>query len=88
MAEERDLTGPTGDAGSGEQTFSYDALDRLTGSAGLAAPDQTYAYDRDGNRVAKTIGTDSYLAAYDRTGALVSVPPGPGVRGSPAQRTR
>ena len=63
----------TGDAGSVTQTFTYDALNRLTGSTGLAAGTVAYTYDLDGNRVSRTIGPDTYTAVYDRTDELVSI---------------
>ena len=44
----------TGDAGSVTQTFTYDALNRLTGSTGLAAGTVAYTYDLDGNRLTRT----------------------------------
>jgi YD repeat-containing protein len=45
------LPGVSGDAGSGSQSFSYDELNRLTGSSGLASGLRGYTYDLDGNRV-------------------------------------
>ena len=63
----------TGDAGSVTQTFSYDALNRLTGSSGLAAGTVSYTYDLDGNRLTRSVGPDTYAAVYDRTDELVSI---------------
>ena len=53
LSEARTLTGPTGDAGSGTQSFAYDKQSRLTGSSGLSAS-TAYVYDNDGNRTSKT----------------------------------
>ena len=63
----------TGDAGSVTQTFTYDALNRLTGSSGLAAGTVAYSYDLDGNRLTRTIGADTYAAVFDRTDERVSI---------------
>jgi hypothetical protein len=41
---------------SNTQSFTYDGLNRLTASSGLAASvDASYAYDRDGNRTSLTV---------------------------------
>jgi YD repeat-containing protein len=73
VSEGRSLTGIAGEAGSGVQNFSYDPLNRLTGSTGLPSGARSYAYDRNGNRTAKTEGGLTFTATYDRTDALVSV---------------
>jgi RHS repeat-associated protein len=62
----------SGDAGSGTQSFGYDALDRVTGSSGLAAS-RSYTYDRNGNRRTKVVGPDTFTYTVDRTDELVSV---------------
>ena len=56
----------TGDPGTGTQTFTYDAIGRVTGSTGLArAP--SYQYDLDGNRVHKVEGGVTFNTTFDRT---------------------
>ncbi len=70
-SESRGLAGIAGDAGSRTQTFGYDDLRRVTGSAGLAAT-TAYAYDRSGNRTSATAGPTTTTYAYDRTDALTS----------------
>ena len=72
-SEGRSITGPTGDAGTNTQSFTYDGLGRLTGSTGLAAGTRTYTWDLDGNRRTKAEGADSYGATYDRTDVLLAV---------------
>ena len=69
----RSLTGVTGDPGTGTQSFSYDALGRVTGSSGLASGSRTYTYDRDGNRLTKVEGGSTYTYTYDRTDQLINV---------------
>ena len=81
--EERSLASISGDAGSGRQDFSYDGLNRLTGSTGLASGDRSYTYDLDGNRLTRTEGSTTYTAAYDRTGAITTV--GKSGQGTPLQ---
>ena len=66
----------SGDPGTGTQTFTYDALNRVTGSAGLAAANRAYTYDRDGNRRTKTEGGVTFTYTLDRTDELVSVTKG------------
>ena len=63
----------TGDAGSGTQSFSYDALSRLTGSSGLLAGSVAYTCGLDSGRASRTAGAHAYAAVYDRTGELASV---------------
>ena len=72
-AEGRALTGVTGDSGTGTQSFTYDALGRVTGSSGLASGSRSYTYDRDGNRLTKVEGGSTYTYTYDRTDQLVNV---------------
>jgi RHS repeat-associated protein len=67
-----------GDPGSGSQSFTYDALDRVTGSSGLAAGSKSYSYDLDGNRVSQTEAGLTKTSAYDRTDQLVSITPAGG----------
>ena len=72
LTEARSLTGPTGDNGSNTNTFSYDALGRVTGETGLASA-RTYQYDLDGNRTRKIEGTTTPTIDYyyDRTDQLI-----------------
>jgi RHS repeat-associated protein len=72
-SEGRTLTGVSGDPGTGTQSFSYDALGRVTGSSGLASGSRTYTYDRDGNRLTKVEGGSTYTYTYDRTDQLINV---------------
>jgi RHS repeat-associated protein len=65
----RSLSGITGDAGTNTQSFSYDALHRLTGSTGLAAS-RSYQYDLDGNRTRRVEGTVTTDYLYDRADQL------------------
>ncbi len=71
--ESRTLAGVSGIAGSGSQSFSYDALSRLTGSSGLAGVARTYGYDLDSNRVAFTLGSDAYAVTFDRTDEAIAI---------------
>ena len=59
-SEGRSLTGVTGDPGTGTQSFTYDALGRVSGSSGLASGSRSYTYDRDGNRLTKVEGGSTY----------------------------
>jgi YD repeat-containing protein len=72
VSESRSVPGVTGDPGTGTQTFTYDALNRVTGSSGLAQT-RSYTYGRDGNRRTKVIGGVSFTYTVDRTDELVSV---------------
>ncbi|MEK6719843.1 MAG: RHS repeat-associated core domain-containing protein [Chloroflexota bacterium] len=67
-SETQALTGITGDAGGGTQTFSYDPLDRVT-QATIGATTKSYAYDADSNRVSQTENGVVATFAFDRTGA-------------------
>jgi YD repeat-containing protein len=69
--EGRILSGISGSAGSGDQTFSYDAVHRVTGAT-LASATQTYAYDADGNRTGVTRAGTTTAYAYDRADALMT----------------
>ena len=72
-SEGRSFSGVTGDPGTGTQSFSYDALGRVTGSSGLASGTRSYTYDRDGNRLTKTEGGATFTYTYDRTDELLTV---------------
>jgi hypothetical protein len=60
------------DSGAGTQTFTYDALNRITAASGLAQS-RAWTYDLNGNR--KTAVTDSSTDTftYDRTVQLLTV---------------
>ena len=70
-SEGRSLAGVSGDAGTGTQSFTYDGLDRLTASSGLATS-LGYAYDRDGNRTSVAAGSSTTSYTYDRSDAAIS----------------
>ena len=55
-----------GDAKSGTLSYTYDGLDRLTGSSGSGGS-RTYRYDLDGNRVYKADPTRTLSYTFDRT---------------------
>jgi RHS repeat-associated protein len=74
-SESRSLTGVSGDAGSGAQTFTYDGVNRVTLASGLDQA-QGFVYDHDSNRVAVATGTGSVSYTYDRTGQLVELSDG------------
>ena len=78
-SESRSLTGISGNAGTGTQSFSYDALRRVTkatipgtntacGQSGVAC----YSYDRNGNRLTKQVGANTTAYVYDWTDELAS----------------
>jgi RHS repeat-associated protein len=68
----RSLTNISGDAGSGTQTFGYDALSRLLSSSGVSSAAGTYEFDLDGNRVKRVEGGITTTSSYDRTDQVVS----------------
>ncbi len=72
-SEARSFPSVTGDPGTGTQSFTYDALNRVASSTGLASGTRSYAYDRDGNRTSKTEGGVTFSYVHDRTDELVSV---------------
>jgi RHS repeat-associated protein len=67
----RSLSGISGDAGTGTQSFTYDSLSRLTGSSGLAVS-RSYQYDLDGNRTQKVEGSTTTAYTYDRADQLAT----------------
>jgi RHS repeat-associated protein len=79
-SEARSFPGVSGDPGTGTQTFTYDALNRVTASSGLStAANRAYTYDRDGNRLTKVEGgVTTFNAEYDRTDELIKVDKGAG----------
>jgi RHS repeat-associated protein len=64
--------GIAGDPGANTQSFSYDALNRLKASSGLAAGNLDYTYDQDGNRLTKAVNAVTAATFhYDRTDELI-----------------
>ena len=72
-SEARSFPSVSGDPGTGTQSFTYDALNRVLTSTGLASGTRSYAYDRDGNRTSKTEGGVTFSYVFDRTDELLSV---------------
>jgi RHS repeat-associated protein len=70
-SDSRSLAGISGDAGTGSQSFAYDALSRLAGSSGLALT-RSYQYDLDGNRTRKVEAGVTTDYQYDRTDQVVN----------------
>jgi RHS repeat-associated protein len=58
---------------AGTETYTYDALDRLTNVSYPGGPTVAYTYDAAGNRKTETRGGSSTTYAYDDAGQLVSV---------------
>jgi RHS repeat-associated protein len=54
------------------QGFTYDAENRLTATTQPNSPAIGYAYDGDGNRVQKTVGTAVTTYVYDANGELTA----------------
>lgn len=76
------ITGFTHSNGLGNQTMTYDSLDRLTGHV---TPTKTlaYAYDATGNRTSMTIGSTTYtnaLSASSNRFSSVQLPVGGGTQ--------
>ena len=71
VEEDRSL-GFSGDAGADDQDFTYDGLNRVTGSTGLTIS-RSYTYDLNGNRKSKTVGSTTTTYGYDRTDQLSSI---------------
>ena len=71
-SEGRSLTGISGNAGTGSQSFSYDGLSRLTGSTGLAGDTRAYEYDLDGNRTKRTENSTVTDFTYDLADQLIN----------------
>ena len=67
-----------GNAGSGSQSFTYDGLNRVTGSSGLASDSRAYTYDLDGNRLTETVNGTTKTSTFDRADQLVNVSGGGG----------
>ena len=66
ISEGRTLTGITGDAGTGSQSFFYDNLSRLGSSSGPSTTSRTYQYDLDGNRTRRVQNSTTTDFTYDR----------------------
>jgi RHS repeat-associated protein len=71
-SESQTVTGISGHAGLGTQTFAYDPLQRVTGAAGLSGEVRTYAYDASSNRTSETQNGVTTLYTFDRTDELRS----------------
>jgi RHS repeat-associated protein len=69
-------SGNTALAGSGTETFSYDAANRLVasgfGAPGAQTETRTYTYDPDSNRTRVTESGVTFYYFYDHTDALVT----------------
>lgn len=70
-SEGRSLAGVSNDAGGNTQSFSYDGLNRVTASSGLARAD-AFSYDLNGNRLSKTEGGATTTYTYDRSDQLIN----------------
>ena len=68
-SEGRTLSGISGNAGTGTQSFTYDRLNRVMGSGGLSAT-HGYTYDPDGNRLTDITGGVTTTYTYDRADQL------------------
>jgi RHS repeat-associated protein len=55
-----------------QQTFTYDAENRLTASTQQGTPAISYAYDGDGRRVQKTVGGSVSTYVYDASSQLAA----------------
>ena len=66
--ESQTLAGISGLAGSGVQTFSYDAVNRLTSSS-VGSDSRGYTYDAGSRRLTATVNSVTITNAYDRSGA-------------------
>ena len=62
------LTSPQGD-----ETYTYDGLDRLTDVAYAGGPTVQYSYDAAGNRTSETRGAQTTNYTYDDAGQLTQV---------------
>jgi RHS repeat-associated protein len=71
VSETRSLAGISGHAGGGSQTFTYDALRRLTGSA-LGSDSRAYTYDAGNRRLSATTNGATVSWTYDRVDQLSS----------------
>jgi RHS repeat-associated protein len=68
-AETQTITGIGGEAGGGSQTFSLDALRRVTATSFSGGGTQkSYTYDANSNRVTQTEAGKTSTTLYDRTG--------------------
>ena len=68
-SEVQNLTGANSDE-QGTQTFTYDPLERVTGST-LGSLTKSYAYDADSNRTTSTDGGVTSTFTYDTTDEII-----------------
>jgi YD repeat-containing protein len=71
-SEDRTISGISGVAGAGSQSFSYDALHRVTGSSLSGGPTQSYAYDANSNRTSWDDGSTTTTYDYNATDELTA----------------
>jgi RHS repeat-associated protein len=76
-SETQTLSNVAGPAGSGTQTFSYDALGRVTGST-LGSETRGYTYDADSNRLTETKNGTTSTFGFDSTDQLKTLAIGGG----------
>ncbi len=73
ISEGRTLSAPiTGIAGSGTQSFTYDALHRVTSASISGGPSQTYGYDANSNRTSWNDGIATTTYAFNESDELLS----------------
>ena len=73
ISEGRTLTGISGDAGGGTQSFFYDNLSRLGSSNGPSTTSRGYQYDLDGNRTQRVQNsTTTTNFTYDRADTAIN----------------
>ncbi|MEP7378472.1 MAG: RHS repeat-associated core domain-containing protein [Chloroflexota bacterium] len=71
-SEGRTLTGVSGVAGTGTQSFTYDSLRRVTGSSISGGPTMTFGYDANSNRTSWNDGTASTTYDYNESDELTA----------------
>jgi RHS repeat-associated protein len=68
----RTLSGISGIAGSGTQTFSYDKLRRVTASSISGGPSESFAYDANSNRISWNDGAGTTSYDFNETDELTA----------------
>ncbi|MEX2548470.1 MAG: polymorphic toxin-type HINT domain-containing protein [Chloroflexota bacterium] len=71
-SEGRTLSGVSGIAGSGIQTFTYDDLHRVSGSSISGGPTESYDYDANSNRVSWNDGAATTTYDYNESDELTA----------------
>lgn len=66
------LSGISGLAGNGTQSFTYDSLRRVKGSSITSGPTHTYGYDANSNRTSWNDGTATTNYDYNETNELTA----------------